>query len=279
MSFASGSVTILVITSEMAAIDRLLSLLAQLRDPDTGCPWDRQQTYASLIPHTLEEVYEVVDAIERENYDDLCSELGDLLLQVVFYTRIAQEQDLFDFERVANRLCDKLIRRHPHVFGEATYDSERQRKQAWEAIKQTERGAQNQGNEESLLAGIPKALPALMEAFKIQNRAAHHGFDWPQVDPVFEKVEEELEELREAWLSGDAAHMKEEVGDLLFVVVNLARHLDIHPETALRESNQKFGRRFRYIERQLAKTGKTVAETPLADLDRLWDEAKLSDEA
>lgn len=258
-------------------IDRLLAIMARLRDPETGCPWDRRQTFASLIPHTLEEAYEVADAIERGDAQDLCDELGDLLLQVVFYARIAEEQGLFNFNQVVERLCDKLVRRHPHVFAGAEYASEAERRQAWEAIKRRERHAKGKEEDTGLLADIPTTLPALLQAEKLQNRAARHGFDWPEAEAVFAKAEEELAELREAWRSGDQAHIREEVGDLLFVAVNLARHLRVHPETALRDSNRKFGRRFRYMEKRLAESGRAMAETPLADLDALWDEAKRSD--
>ncbi len=261
----------------MSGIDRLLEIMAQLRDPKTGCPWDRRQTFESLIPHTLEEAYEVADAIERSDYDDLCDELGDLMLQVVFYARIAEELGMFDFTQIVNRLCDKLVRRHPHVFAGVEYTSDAERKKDWEARKRAEREAKGKFKEDnSLLADIPVALPALIQAEKIQSRAARHGFDWPEVAPVFSKVEEELAELREAVAEYDDQHIQEEVGDLLFVVVNLARHLGVHPETALRESNRKFGRRFRYMEQRLEKSGQTMAETPLPDLDALWDEAKQS---
>lgn len=259
----------------MSAIAQLLEIMAQLRDPESGCPWDRRQTFQSLVPHTLEEAYEVADAVDRQNPPDLCDELGDLLLQVVFYSRIAEEQGLFDFHRVVANLCDKLVRRHPHVFSGVEYDSEAERKQAWERIKRDEQEVG--GNDKpvgGILDDVPVTLPALIQAEKIQTRAARHGFDWPEVEPVFAKVEEELEELREAWQSGDRAHIREEVGDLLFVAVNLARHLEIHPETALRESNRKFACRFRYMETCLEQQGRTVTETPLAELDALWDEAK-----
>ncbi len=258
----------------MPAIDRLLEIMARLRDPREGCPWDRAQTFHSLIPYTLEEAYEVADAIEREDFDDLCDELGDLLLQVVFHCRIAEEQGLFGFEQVAGRLGDKLVRRHPHVFSGLDYPSEAARKRAWEAIKREERRDKGKSGGHGILDDVPATLPALLQAEKIQGRAARHGFDWPEVAPVFDKVEEELEELREAWRSGDQDHIREEVGDLLFVAVNLARHVGVHPELALRESNRKFSSRFRYIEENLERQGRTVTETPLADLDALWDEAK-----
>ncbi len=256
------------------AVERLLAIMARLRDPETGCPWDRAQTFESLVPHTIEEAYEVADAVERGDDEDLCDELGDLLLQVVFYARIAEEQGRFDFARVVTGLCDKLVRRHPHVFAGVEFASEAERKRAWEAIKRREREARGKREEDGLLADVPPALPALAQAEKIQNRAARHGFDWPEVEPVFAKVEEELAELRQAWRSGDRAHIQEEMGDLLFVAVNLARHLGVHPETALRDSNRKFSRRFRYMERRLAESGRTMADTPLAELDALWDEAK-----
>ncbi len=264
----------------MAAIDRLLKIMAGLRDPDTGCPWDRKQTFQSLIPYTLEEAYEVADAIERDDHEDLCDELGDLLLQVVFYSRIAEERGLFAFDQVVERVCDKLVRRHPHVFDGVTFASEAERKQAWETIKQEEQRRKGKRSRAAgILDDVPVTLPALIQAEKIQSRAARHGFDWPEVGPVFAKVEEELEEVREAWQSGDQAHIQEEVGDLLFVAVNLARHVGVHPETALRESNRKFARRFHYMERRLEDEGKTVTETPLADLDALWDEAKRNGKA
>lgn len=258
----------------MTAVDRLLAIMAALRDPKTGCPWDRRQSFQSLIPYTLEEAYEVADAIDRGAWDELGEELGDLLLQVVFYAQIAKEQGLFDFDWVVERLCAKLLRRHPHVFGGATFATEAEVKQAWEEIKQTER--RQKGEDGSVLAGISAALPALLQAEKIQTHAARHGFDWPEVMPVFEKVEEELAELREAYASGDLRHIQEEIGDLLFVVVNLARHLKVHPETALRESNCKFIRRFRYMEERLKEQGRALADPPLASLNALWDEAKRS---
>ncbi len=262
----------MVTTSE--AVERLLAIMARLRDPETGCPWDRAQTFESLVPHTIEEAYEVADAVERGDDEDLCDELGDLLLQVVFYARIAEEQGRFNFARVVTGLCDKLVRRHPHVFAGVKFASEAERKRAWEAVKRQERQARGKREEDGLLADVPAALPALAQAEKIQNRAARHGFDWPEAEPVFAKVEEELAELRQAWRSGDRAHIREEVGDLLFVAVNLARHLGVHPETALRDGNRKFSRRFRYMERRLAESGRTMDDTPLAELDALWDEAK-----
>ena len=225
----------------------LLRIMACLRHPEQGCSWDRKQSFASLIPHTLEEAYEVVDAIEREDYSDLQDELGDLLLQVVFHSRLAEEEGLFDFESVAQTICEKLTRRHPHVFGDARFDSDAERIKAWEAVKTAERGTKKKtvDNPGSILDGIAANLPALMHAAKIQTRASRHGFDWPGPTPVFDKIEEELAEVREAVESDDQQQIRDEIGDLLFVVVNLARHLKVEPETALREGSRKFSRRFR----------------------------------
>ncbi len=252
---------------------RLLRIMARLRHPEEGCPWDRAQDFASLVPHTIEEAYEVADAIERQDHDDLRDELGDLLLQVVFYARIAEEQALFDFESVAAAICDKLEHRHPHVFAGAVFNNEEQRAQAWEAAKAEERKEKAEGGD-SIMDGIAQTLPALMQSEKIQNRAARNGFDWPDVEPVFDKVEEELSELREAFESGDQRHIEEEVGDLLFVAVNLARHLGVRPEQALKAGNRKFIGRFRYIEERVAAQGRTLLDCALAELDRYWDQAK-----
>lgn len=250
--------------------------MAQLRHPQSGCAWDLQQNFSSLIPYTLEEAYEVADAIERDNMQDLREELGDLLLQVVFHSRIAEELKLFDFEQVAAGIAEKLQQRHPHVFGDTVYTSDAQRKQAWEQAKAQERQAKHESQQPlSVLAGIAKNLPALVRCEKIQNRAARHGFDWPTVPPVFEKVQEELNEVKEAWESGDQAHIKEEIGDLLLVVVNLARHLQVNPEIALQESNAKFSRRFQYIEQQVAASGRELLDCELQELDSFWDAAKV----
>lgn len=253
---------------------RLLQIMAQLRDPEKGCSWDVKQDFYSLIPYTIEEAYEVADAIERDDWEDLRAELGDLLLQVVFHARIAEERRLFDFEQVAGAICDKLQRRHPHVFADMQFTSDEERKQAWEAAKAQERREKSPNGDDSVLSGIAVNLPALVQCEKVQNRAASHGFDWPEVEPVFEKVREELAEVREAWLSGDQAHIQEEVGDLLLVAVNLARHLKVNPEIALKESTRKFSRRFRYIEAQVAKSGRQLRDCELAELDAFWHEAK-----
>ncbi|MGY6274583.1 nucleoside triphosphate pyrophosphohydrolase [Methylomonas sp. MgM2] len=259
----------------LAKTRELLGIMARLRDPDAGCAWDQKQDFHSLIPYTIEEAYEVADAIERGDFEDLRGELGDLLLQVVFHSRIAEEQGLFDFEQVAGAIGEKLISRHPHVFAGVRFETDEQRQQAWEEAKAQERRQKNQTHEsQSVLAGVAKSLPALVECEKIQNRAAGHGFDWPETEPVFDKVTEELHEVLEAWQSSDQVHIQEEVGDLLLVVVNLARHLKVNPEIALREATKKFTRRFNYIEKQVQASGRTLRDCPLEELDGLWHEAK-----
>lgn len=259
----------------LAKTQELLSLMARLRDPEKGCAWDQKQDFNSLIPYTIEEAYEVADAIERRDFMDLRGELGDLLLQVVFHSRIAQERGLFDFEQVAGSICEKLISRHPHVFAGVTFDTDEERQQAWEEAKAQERQQKSRDQKpESVLAGVAKSLPALVECEKIQNRAASHGFDWPDTEPVFDKVREELQEVHEAWQSEDQAHIQEEVGDLLLVVVNLARHLKVNPEIALKEATKKFTRRFNYIEKQVEASGRALRDCELGELDGLWDEAK-----
>ncbi|QWF71301.1 nucleoside triphosphate pyrophosphohydrolase [Methylomonas paludis] len=253
----------------------LLDLMVRLRDPESGCPWDIQQDFHSLMPYTLEEAYEVIDAIERNDFQDLRGELGDLLLQVVFHARIAEERGLFDFEQVAAGIAEKLINRHPHVFATASYSSDAQRQQAWDDAKAVERQQKKVSDSpESVLAGVASSLPALVQCEKIQNRAASHGFDWPEIEPVFDKVREELAEVHEAWQSQDQAHIEEEIGDLFLVVVNLARHLQVNPEMALRAATQKFTRRFNYIETQVAAAGRSLRDCQLAELDNLWNEAK-----
>jgi ATP diphosphatase len=254
---------------------KLLDLMARLRHPQQGCAWDLRQDFISLIPYTLEEAYEVADAAEREDMDDLRAELGDLLLQVVFYAQMGKEQGLFDFEQIAAGICEKLIMRHPHIFEGVVFNTDEERRQAWEAAKERERAAKNKSAlPDSVLAGIATNLPALVQCEKIQDRAASHGFDWKQVEPVFEKVLEELTEVKEAWQSGDQAHIQEEIGDLLLVAVNLARHLKVNPEIALKESNKKFSRRFVYIEQQVAKSGRVLRDCELEELDSFWHQAK-----
>ena len=254
--------------------EKLLTIMAQLRDPETGCAWDRQQDFESLIPYTLEEAFEVADAIERGDVGDLKTELGDLLLQVVFYAQIAQEKELFDFEQVAMTIADKLTRRHPHVFDGVVFKNDAERKLAWEAAKATERAGKPRDTPVRILSGLTKNLPALMACEKVQDRVAAHGFDWQETAPVFDKVLEELAEVKEAWISGDYPHTEEEVGDLLLVVVNLARHLKVNPEMALRKGTDKFTRRFNYVEQQVLTSGRAVTDCELEELDALWDEAK-----
>jgi MazG family protein len=251
----------------------LLDIMAQLRHPETGCPWDLKQNFASLIPYIIEEAYEVVDAIERDDLDDLRSELGDLLLQVVFHSQIANERGLFSFDQVAESISDKLIRRHPHVFGEAIFETDAERHAAWEQSKADERKEKNP-ELQSVLSGVARSLPALLECEKIQDRAAQHGFDWKTIPPVFDKVLEELDEVKEAWQSGNKAHIQEEIGDLLLVVVNLARHLNVNPEIALKQSTQKFSTRFHYIEKQVAESGRVLKDCKLEELDNFWNDAK-----
>ncbi len=249
--------------------------MARLRDPETGCPWDVKQDFTSLIPYTIEEAYEVADAIERNDLDDLRLELGDLLLQVVFHSQIAEEKGLFNFEQVAEGISDKLISRHPHVFDDVQYDSDEERQKAWDEAKVKERLAKGkQKEDDSVLSGVAINLPALVQCEKIQNKAAAHGFDWPEVEPVFDKVMEELEEVKEAWESQDQTHIQEEVGDLLLVAVNLARHLKVNPEIALKQATKKFTNRFNYIEEQVEASERTLRDCNLAELDALWDEAK-----
>ncbi|SFQ25952.1 ATP diphosphatase [Roseivivax halotolerans] len=253
---------------------RLLAIMRALRDPEHGCPWDVEQTFATIAPYTIEEAYEVADAIEREAWDELRGELGDLLFQSVFHAQIASERGLFDFDDVAKAIADKMLARHPHVFGsESNAKSAEQQVQDWEAVKAAERAEKA---ETGVLGGVAKGLPALTRAVKLQNRAARVGFDWPATDEVIDKVVEEAQELREAT---DPAHQAEEFGDLLFVVANLARHLQIDPEEALRAANAKFERRFGFIEAGLEARGKRPEDSDLAEMDALWNAAKLAEKS
>jgi len=260
-----------------SGVDRLLAIMARLRDPDGGCPWDVEQTFATIAPYTIEEAYEVADAIERGDMDELRDELGDLLLQVVFHARIAEEASDFRFDDVVTAICDKMVSRHPHVFGDAEVDGAAAQTVAWEEMKAAERAkksAQNtDGTPSSALDGVSRSLPALMRAIKLQNRAARVGFDWPSTDEVLDKLVEEARELADA---KDEGHdrQEDEMGDLLFVAVNLARHLKIDPEVALRRANAKFVRRFQHIERALAANGKRPEDSNLEEMDGLWNEAK-----
>ena len=263
-----------------AALLNLLTLMAQLRDPDTGCPWDVQQDFASIAPYTIEEAYEVADAIARGDIADLRDELGDLLLQVVFHARIAEEAGHFDFTAVAAAISDKLVRRHPHVFGDQGKISADTQSASWENLKAAERAANAaaKGRPESVLDGVPLPFPALLRAYKLQRRAARVGFDWPELAPVAAKVEEEWGELTaEIDNASDQARLTEEVGDLLFAVVNLARHLEIDPEGALRAGNAKFERRFRAVEDGFREKGRQMAAASIEDMEVLWNAAKASE--
>jgi MazG family protein len=256
------------------SVERLLAIMARLRDPERGCPWDREQDWASIAPHTIEEAYELADAIAAGRVDRVRDELGDVLFQVVFQARIAEERGLFDFAAVADGISDKLERRHPHVFGTATVADAAEQTVAWEEHKAAERRAQGAGD--GALDGVAIGLPALTRAAKLGKRAARVGFDWPDVTGVLDKVDEEVAELRQAARHGDLAAVQEELGDLLFSVVQAARHLGVEPETALREANAKFERRFREVEAQLAAQGREVAGTPPDQLEALWTLAKRS---
>ena len=258
-------------------IFHLLQIMRRLRDPVGGCPWDLEQTFATIAPYTVEEAYEVADAIERGDLDDLRDELGDLLFQTVFHAQMAQEQGQFDFANVAQAICDKMLRRHPHVFGKADGRTSAEQTDAWEVIKAGERAAK--GKTTSLLDDIPASLPAMTRAVKLTKRAARVGFDWPNTTEVLAKLREELAELEVEIDAGDQAKAREELGDLLFVVANLARKLDIEPEDALRSANAKFVRRFSYIERSLADRGRTPDQSDLAEMDDLWNAAKAIDKA
>ena len=248
--------------------------MAQLRHPETGCAWDVKQTFASIAPYTIEEAYEVADAIARDNLSDLQDELGDLLLQVVFHSQMATEQNAFNFDDVANSIVTKLIRRHPHVFGDASIADADEVKSVWENEKAKERAAKGVDEDQSALAGIALALPALMRAEKMQSRAARLGFDWPDVEPVWEKLFEEINEVRDAVALKNDAAIQDEIGDLLFTVVNLSRHLKVDPEQALMQSNAKFEKRFRRVEVLAQAQDSKMSEMDLAALDALWDEAK-----
>lgn len=259
----------------MSEIEEVLEVMARLRDPERGCPWDLQQSFATIAPYTLEEAFEVADAIERADLGALREELGDLLFQVVFHSRLAEEQGAFDFATVARGLADKMRRRHPHVFGTAEIADAQSQTLAWEAHKAEERAARREG----VLDGVPLALPALARAQKLGRRAARVGFDWPHARGVLDKLAEEIVELEAAIDAGDRQSdaVGEELGDLLFTVANLARHLDVDAESALRRASLKFEQRFRHMESRLAQAGRSPADAPAAELDRLWNEAKESD--
>ncbi|MEP5152618.1 nucleoside triphosphate pyrophosphohydrolase [Planktotalea sp.] len=258
-------------------LPRLLEIMQALRDPKTGCPWDIEQDFASIAPYTIEEAYEVADAIEREDYAELRGELGDLLFQSVFHAQMASERGLFDFHDVANTMSDKMVARHPHVFGDqSNAKSAEQQTKDWETIKAAERAGKEQGG---ALDGVAVGLPALLRAQKLQKRAARVGFDWPSTDEVLDKIVEEAGELVEARETLTQTEVEEEFGDLMFVMVNLGRHLGIESETALRAANAKFTRRFGMVEAALNEKGKTPQQSNLEEMDALWDAAKLTEKS
>ena len=262
------------------AIDDLLDVMARLRDPENGCPWDREQTFETIAPYTIEEAYEVADAIDSGDMDQLEDELGDLLFQVVFYAQMSRESGGFDFDAVARRIATKMRDRHPHVFGAVDERTSEGQTIAWEEQKAAERDARaaKLGRRPSALDGVALALPALMRAQKLQKRAAREGFDWPDLAPVVAKIREELEEVEAEIAAGSGQErLQDEAGDLLFACVNLARHLGIDAEIALRDANAKFDRRFRAVENGLGREGKSLAEADLAEMETHWVAAKAAE--
>ncbi len=262
----------------MSSIDQLLQIMAQLRDPERGCPWDLKQTYATIVPYTLEEAYEVADAIEREDMAELRDELGDLLFQVVFYSQIAREEGHFDFEQVAAGICEKMLRRHPHVFADAQFENEEDLHRAWEKAKLAERAGKQEHSDDSQMAGVTKALPALLRAQKLQKKAADVSFDWPDVGGAFDKTREEIAEVEDALEQGDREHLEEELGDLLFAIVNIIRLLGFQAEHSLRKANDKFERRFRRMERLLSEQGHPeLGNLELDAMETAWEQVKLEE--
>ncbi len=264
-----------LIHDQDAGIERLLEIMRRLRDPESGCPWDIEQTFDTIAPYTIEEAYEVADAIERKDWPELEGELGDLLLQTVYHTAMGEEDGNFSFQSVVRAISNKMVARHPHVFGDESRDkSAEQQTRDWEAIKAAERAGKKQGG---ALDGVAVGLPSLLRAYKLQNRAARVGFDWPSTDQVIDKIQEEAAELVEARDELTHEEMTEEFGDLMFVMANLARHLNIEPEEALRAANAKFTKRFEGVEAKLAEMGKTPAQSDLAEMDALWDAVKVDE--
>jgi ATP diphosphatase len=266
-----------------ASIDKLRWIMAQLRDPKTGCPWDIKQTFASITSCTIEEAYEVVDAIEQQDFVELEKELGDLLFQVIFYSQLGQEQELFDFDKVVAAICEKLIRRHPHVFADKALTTDAELKANWENEKAKERAEkktqENNAAPVSVLADIPKNLPALSQAAKIQKRCSHVGFDWDDINDVFAKIEEEVLEVKEELDAKEInkAALGEELGDLMFAVVNLCRHAKQDPETLLRQANKKFTKRFHGVEAQVSESGKDFSKHSLDQLEQYWQQVKVQE--
>ena len=263
--------TQLLANINLNSIEKLLAIMSQLRDKDDGCEWDKEQTFRSIAPYTIEEAYEVADAIEREDISDLKEELGDLLLQVVFLSQIAKEEELFSFDDVAKTISEKLVRRHPFVFSDKKKHSLDEQVNQWEETKQKERSKKNQGG---ILEGIAKNLPSLQRSQKIQRRVASVGFDWPDTKGVFKKIKEELRELEEAVESKNNESIQEEIGDLYMIITNLSEKLGVDSEEALRKSNVKFEKRFNYLEKELGKDNIKVSEMDLDELNTLWDDSK-----
>jgi ATP diphosphatase len=257
---------------QLSGLDKLLEIMSMLRDPIHGCPWDLKQNFASIVPHTIEEAYEVADAIEREDYAELKKELGDLLFQTVFYSQLGKEQQLFDFQQISETMCDKLIRRHPHVFNCTEFADESAVKANWEKEKAKERVESNSANT-SALDDIPLALPALSRAYKIQKRASSVGFDWPEITGVIDKIAEEVEEVREELIHPEQSidRVEDELGDLYFALTNLVRHLGLKPEQVVHQANQKFEARFRLVE---TLTTEPLSEMNIEQLEALWQQAK-----
>ena len=250
---------------------KLVDIMSRLRAPG-GCPWDRQQTFGTIKPYLLEETYEVLDAIDARDWEELPAELGDLMLQAVFFSQMASEQKLFRIEDALDAINEKLVRRHPHVFGDQTAETEGDVRKIWSVVKAEEK--KKKGDETGLLASVPRALPALIEAQQLTSRAAQSGFDWENAEQVIGKLHEEIEEFHEARRGASREELEEELGDILFVLVNLARFVSVDPEQALRKTNAKFRARFGYIERKLAERGKSLADASLEEMEELWQEAK-----
>lgn len=264
-------------TAKPHTFDDLLEIMKQLRTPETGCEWDLEQSFETIAPYTIEEAYEVADAIERGNMPELSEELGDLLLQVVFHAQIAKDEDHFDISHVIANICEKMIRRHPHVFANDMQRSASEQTTAWEEIKAKEREAKSKQEDTSALAGVALALPALLRAEKLQKRAARTGFDWTNPEDIFDKLDEETAEVREAMLEGDTNHIEEEIGDLLFVAANLARRLNVDPEIALRKANAKFEKRFRAMEAASRAEGAAFASLTLEQQEQKWNAVKATE--
>ena len=261
-----------LINNPSKGMPRLLEIMRALRDPESGCPWDIEQNFKTIAPYTVEEAYEVADAIERENWEDLKNELGDLLLQTVYHTQMAEEEDLFNFNDVVNQISEKMIKRHPHVFGnESTNKTASQQVKDWESIKAEERSKKNQTG---ILDDVALNLPALVRSLKLQKRAARVGFDWPEISQVLDKIDEETKELIEAKKTEPQQRIKEEFGDLMFSIVNLGRHLKVDPEEALKQTNRKFITRFNFVESSIRSQGKKIEDTSLEEMEALWQQAK-----